>query len=522
MNEAIGNSRIDEIADALSRNSAWPTDTTTVEWIQTHISHVFLVGDRVFKLRKDVRLPFLDFSTRALRNADCLREIALNRRLAPTIYLGIAPVINQNGRLCIGPTEESHKDAELEHVVVMRRLPSDRDALSMLKSSRLAPHHLDALADRLQKFHASHGLGCPSPWSAEEWFARIEEPTLDCLTAIADSNLLPSTRVDALESETIVRLAALRPRFETRRLGGRAVDGHGDLHLDHVWFEEGNDEPLMIDCIEFNDDLRRIDCASEVAFLAMDFRYRERADLAEMFLHAYASRADDYDLFGVVDFFSAYRALVRAKVAALAALQPSIAAPQRANARLSVESHVALAETLLEPAASGGLILMCGTVGSGKSTVARQLALSGRGIPVASDRVRKALAGLPASARAAVGPDQGIYRPDQTERVYHALFERAAPVLEGGRTAILDASFSTRAQRDAARAWARDHGVAVELIEVRCDPEIARSRLQLRERKGIDPSDAGPDFLPISRERFEPPDEWPASDRQVIWSDAKG
>jgi aminoglycoside phosphotransferase family enzyme/predicted kinase len=511
-------SPIDEIAQALSKSSAWPTATTAIESIQTHISHVFLVGDRVFKLRKAVRLPFLDFSTRALRNADCLREVTLNRRLAPTVYLGVAPVIDLKGRVRVGPIEESPKDPNMEYVVVMRRLPAGRDALSMLENQHLEARHLEAVAARLETFHASHGLGCPAPWTTEEWFERIEEPVLACVTAIAESNLIATDRVDALKSRTSARLTSLRSRFEARRLAGRAVDGHGDLHLDHIWFEEGEEAPLVIDCVEFNDDLRRIDPASEVAFLAMDLRYRKRADLAEFFLHAYARRADDYGLFGVVDFFSAYRALVRAKVAALAALQPSIAASQRAMARVSVENHLTLAESLLEGPASGALILLCGTVGSGKSTIARQLALSGCGIPIASDRVRKALAGLPETARTAAGPDQGIYRPDQTERVYIGLLERATAIIEGGRTAILDASFSKRAQRDAARAWADGRGIPIRLIEVRCDPDIAGSRLRERERIGTDPSDAGPDFLPTSRARFEAPDEWPASDRQVIWS----
>jgi hypothetical protein len=177
-----------------------------------------------------------------------------------------------------------------------------------------------------------------------------------------------------------------------------------------------------------------------------------------------------------------------------------------------------LAETFLEPSGKPSLIVMCGTVGSGKSSVARDLAVAGRGIPIASDRVRKALSGLAATARTAAKTDEGIYRPDETERVYRGLLERAEPVIEGGRTAILDASFSTRAQREAARAWAAERGIPIRLIEVRCDPFVAETRLRDRERSGADPSDAGPDFLPISRDRFEAPDEWPASSHQVFWS----
>ncbi len=114
--------------------------------------------------------------------------------------------------------------------------------------------------------------------------------------------------------------------------------------------------------------------------------------------------------------------------------------------------------------------------------------------------------------------DQGIYGREETERVYLVLLERAASVLEGGRTAILDASYSTRAHRDAVRQWASDRGVSVRLIEVCCDSNVAEKRLSLRQRMDADPSDAGPDFLPISRARYEPPDEWPKANRETIWS----
>jgi predicted kinase len=274
--------------------------------------------------------------------------------------------------------------------------------------------------------------------------------------------------------------------------------------------------------VEFSDGLRRIDRASEVAFLAMDLRYRGRVDFAEGFLDAYANRVDDHDLFGVVDFFAAYRALVRAKVAALAAGQSTIAAPQRAQARLSVDHHLDLAESLLEVRANPELVLICGTVGSGKSSVARQLARSGHGISITSDRVRKILAGLPVASHRKTAPDQGLYRPDRKDDVYRALLERAEPVLESGRNAILDASFSRRRWRTQARAWAKERGIRIRLVEVRCDPEVALSRLRERERLGADPSDAGPDFLPVSRERFEPPDEWPENERLVIRSDEDG
>jgi aminoglycoside phosphotransferase family enzyme/predicted kinase len=483
---------------------------------------VFLVGERVFKLRKAIRLPFLDFGTLEARNADCLHEIELNRRLAPSVYLGIATVMSDEASVRIGPLRQSIIDPGREHVVVMRRLDADRDALSLLEKNLFGSPEVEAIARLLARFHASHGLGRPAPWSPEDWLERTADPILASLVSLADSDVVPRARIDQLEARVRAWVASLRPRLEERRLEGRAVDGHGDLHLDHVWFEKDRPDPLLIDCLEFNADLRKIDCASELAFLAMDLRYRDRPDLAEWLLASYARETDDYGLFPVVNLYSAYRALVRAKVAALAAFQQSIPEPQRKQARESVERHLALAETLLEATSSQTVVVLCGTVGSGKSTVAQYLAQTGSGIPVASDRVRKSLVGIAVTEHSAAATDEGLYDPAQTERVYEAMLERATSILESGRTAILDASFTKRTQRDAVRNWAQQRGLTVRLLEVRCDTDNARKRLQKRAREGTDPSDAGPDFLPISEARFESPLEWPAIDRQVVHTNREG
>ena len=175
---------IDAIALALSKSGgrahadfAEPRPRN-VEWIQTHISHVFLVGDRVLKLRKAVAMPFLDFRTREARNEDCIRELALNRRLAPDVYLGVAPLSWDGESIEVGVLSESIMKPELEHVVVMQRLPAGGDALALLGEDRLKPDHLRAVAERLSEFHATHSLGQPAPWSPDEWIDRIVQPSL--------------------------------------------------------------------------------------------------------------------------------------------------------------------------------------------------------------------------------------------------------------------------------------------------------------------------------------------------------
>ncbi len=512
------------VPEALARPDAHPEDPSAgggVRWVQTHLSHVFLTAERVVKLRKAVDLGFVDFSTRALRNADCLREVALNRRLAPDVYLGIAPLLERAGRPCVGPVQEALSDPALEHAVVMRRLPDGRDALSLLVAGRLRARHVDAVAERIAAFHEAHRLGLPAPISAEAWRARLCGPVAETLQSLAEppgAGFVARTtraRVERRAREFFERHAS---RFEARRVAGRAVDGHGDLHLQHVWFERDDAEPLFIDCLEFRDDLRQIDAAAEVAFLAMDLRYRGRSRFAERFLRRYAASTDDFDLYGVLAFFVSYRAAVRAKVAALAAADPGVARAQREAAAASARRHLALADRVLAPPGPGALVVVTGIVGTGKSSVAQILADELGGVVIGSDRVRKRMAGIAPTTR---GPD-AIYTASRSAQVYAGLLERAAPALDSGRVAILDATFDRAERREAALRWARARGVRFHAVETRCAERTVLDRLARRQAKGHDPSDAGPALYRQKAADYEPVRELPPDAHEVVRTDSAG
>ncbi|HVP30802.1 MAG TPA: AAA family ATPase [Myxococcota bacterium] len=514
----------DLVAD-LSRASAHPRDPSArrgVQHVQTHLSHVFLTAERVYKLRKAVDLGFVDFTTREERNADCLREIHLNRRLSPDVYLGVAAVTRAGGgrgtRNRVGPLRETlAPPGRAEHVVVMRRLPKGRDARSLLAAGRLRAAQLDAVAELVARFHRRSRAERPLRIDRATWLARVAAPVRANFESLgpalgaggAARGAFPPARLARLSAATEAWLAAHADRLEARRRAGRGVDGHGDLHLEHVWFEREDAPPLLVDCIEFRDDFREIDAASEVAFLAMDLAYRGARHLAARFLAAYAAQADDFDLFSAVDFFIAYRAAVRAKVAAVAAGDAAIAPSQRAAARASVRRHLALAERALAPRRGGALVLTCGAVGTGKSSVARALADALDGVVIASDRVRK-------------GPGLALragYDEAAKEAVYEALLERAAPVVASGRLAVLDATYDLARRRKAALAFAAGQGVPAFLVETRCAARVARRRLAARRRAGGDPSDAGPELHAWSVRRLERPDEWPRARRYVVRTD---
>jgi aminoglycoside phosphotransferase family enzyme/predicted kinase len=431
----------------------------------------------------------------------------LNRRLAPDVYLGIAPIELAPEGARVGEVREGLADAG-EHCVVMRRLPAGRDALSLLGRGELRPEALDRVAERVAEFHARHALGAPAPFSPESWLARCTQPVEDNFALLADAAgaLFAPELFERARDAARGFAARHAEHFEARRRAGRAVDGHGDLHLQHVWFEEEEeaDEPTLVDCIEFSEALRRIDSAAEVAFLAMDLLYRGAAGLAARFLRRYARESDDFDLYSVVDYFVSYRAAVRAKVASVAARDPGIDAAQRAGAAESARRHLELAAAALAPARAGGLVLVCGVVGSGKSSAAEALADRVRGVVVSSDRVRKRMAGLAPTERATAAPGAGIYTREWSERVYAGLLERAAPVAASGRLAILDATFAKRAHRGRAREAAGALGVPLRALETRCRPEVARERLAARAVAGTDPSDAGPELYARSVAGYEP------------------
>jgi aminoglycoside phosphotransferase family enzyme/predicted kinase len=515
---------------ALAAPEAYPEDPSSaagVERIQTHISHLFLTGERVYKLRKNVDLGFVRFADREERNADCLREVQLNRRLAADVYLGVAPLLLDGGPPRFGAVAETLcrlTGGEVpEHCVVMRRLPAHRDALSLLERGLLGAAQLDRLALAVARFHRRSSLGTPASFEPVAWRTRCTEPLEDSFRLLGE---LPTQLVSARVLEGARGLARRfvsehADRFEARRVAGRAVDGHGDLHLQHIWFDRDDAEPVAIDCLEFDEGLRRVDAAAEVAFTAMDLVYRGRRDLAERFLRIYAQERDDFDLYGVVDYFIGYRAAVRAKVAGLAAGDPAIEDAQRAGAAKSARRHLVLCEHALREASPGALVLVGGVVGTGKTSLADALADRLFGVPVASDRVRRELA----SRRA--DPDASDrYASEAKARVYAGLLERARPVSTSGRTAILDATWSRRIDRAHARALAAELGARTLFVETRCPPELALQRLARRQAWGRDASDAGPAYHAESVAGFEGFDEATEGERVVVdtglpdWRDA--
>jgi uncharacterized protein len=450
---------------------AWLTaraPSVPVTTVETHISILAFQGDRVYKLKKAVRFAFIDLSTAERRLADCEREVALNCRLAPDVYLGVDAVTDREGRV-------------IDHVVVMRRMPRDR-RLSSVAGRAEGLACIGALAELMARFHERAPTGGAIDASA----------TRDALAGLWERGLaeLPGHSPDIAR---LVRsyVAGRAVLFQARIAAHRARDGHGDLLADDVFCLP--DGPRVLDCMEFDERLRYGDVLADVAFLAMDLELLGRPDLANDFLNAYGAAAHDDWPASLAHFYIAYRAHVRAKVAALRGDDDGV------RRRLSLAlDHLERGEIRL--------VLVAGPPATGKTTVARTIA-DATGWPVLhSDEVRKELAAIPAVNEAGAALDHGIYGSEWTERTYTALCERAREFLANGQSVIVDATWSDRRWRALASSVAQES--TSRLIAMRCSAPVAvaTERAARRSPRDAGSSDADATITAAVAARFTP---WP-------------
>jgi aminoglycoside phosphotransferase family enzyme/predicted kinase len=465
--------------------------------IQTHISCVFLAGDQVFKVKKAVRFPFLDFSTLERRRHFCEEEVRLNRRLAPGVYLGVVPIVRAGARYRVGGAGEP-----IEYAVHMRRLPGERVLRHLVEHSRADTGLMERIAVKMAAFHAQAETGPEiTAAGASTAIRHTLRENFVTLAPLAVSFAPPGMLVDLplLMESALARIAG---RLHARQEAGRVRDCHGDLRPDHICC---TDELPIFDCIEFNPRFRYCDVASEMAFLAMELDFLGARPLADTLIEAYVATSGDAELPAVLPFFLAYRAQVRAMVAALTSTEEEIETRARVRAREDARRYLAIAERAAWAAHAPLLIAIVGPAGTGKSTLAGALAARTAFAWLRSDVVRKQRAGLatldrPADAERAAR----LYAPERSAQVYAALTTEAEALARAGRGGILDATFQRRDDRDRLRAAAARSSAPLLWIECRAAPATVRERLLRRAALGSDPSDATWTVARAQARDFEP------------------
>jgi aminoglycoside phosphotransferase family enzyme/predicted kinase len=455
-----------------------------VEAVETHISVLFSVGDRVYKLKKPVNLGFVDFTERTVRRKTCQQEVALNSRFAPDVYLGVADVIGPDGELC-------------DHLVVMRRMPSDRRLSTLVIDGEDVDDALRDVARRLAVVHAAAKPTAEmcSTSSVEAVRARWAESCEQLRNSGA--RCIDGSLAASVEHLALRYLRGRGPLFDSRIADGCIRDGHGDLRADDIFCLD--DGPRILDCIEFDERLRWGDVVSDAAFLAMDLERLGRPELGRRFLDRYREFSAGRWPQSLEHHYIAYRAHVRAKVDCLRFEQDQDEAAAR-----SAGHHLQIARDHLWQGRVQ-LVLVGGLPGTGKSTVANGIADAGAGIVVSTDEIRKDLAGVSRTTAAAAEFGEGLYRPEVVDRTYDEVLARAQRLLSLGETVILDASFTSARHRDAARRMAAE--ADADMLELRCvcPPDLAEQRLVARP-PGTSASDATP---AVARRLAARQDPWP-------------
>jgi uncharacterized protein len=478
----------EEVIAFLSDGASYGLPGARVERIETHISIVFLVGDRAYKLKRAVRFSYLDYSKTSNRERFCKSELELNRRTAPSIYLRVRPIYRSaDGRLCFD------HGTIVEWILEMRRF-SQADLFDQLAQRRhLTPQLMRDLTDVIVEFHSRaeriHEHGGRSA---------IEQTIRDNnLNLIQYCPPLNQSQVEHVTAASIAQASAVAELLDARRAAGKVRRCHGDLHLRNICLFEGR--PTLFDCIEFSDELACIDVLYDLAFLLMDLVQRDLIDLANTVFNRYLDLSAEIDGLPALSLFMSMRAAVRAHVqAALNRSKPS------AKTVSDAQTYLSLADAFLRPG-SACLIAIGGLSGVGKSSVAQALASGFSPAPgarvIRSDIVRKRLFDYPPETKL----PGFAYAPKVTERVYRALQDQASVSLAAGYTTIIDATFLRQDERQRISACANLARVPLIGIWLETPSGVLMARIGNR---GKDASDADMEILKQQLKMDPGPIEW--------------
>ena len=463
--------------------AAYPHDTGEIRLVETHISWVILTGALAYKIKKPVELGFLDFSTLDLRRHFCEEELRVNRRTAPELYLDVVPIGAGPGGPRVG------LEPALEFAVRMRQFPHEARLDRCLRDGRLGPAETRLLAETIARFHAS----LPPRRNIDPAYEveRAVKPARNNFVHLDPGAFddAAQQRLAVIEAWTLEQAEVLAPAFAQRAREGAVRECHGDLHLENLLLQDGRFIPF--DAIEFNPNLRWIDIANDIAFLAMDLMARERRDLAFTALSAWLEANGAYGSLAVMRFYLAYRSMVRAVVTAIRRGQGSRqeADAERSSVRLDTGRYVELAAHLVDTPPPC-LYVMHGFSGSGKTWFSERLVGALPALRVRSDLERKRLAGLTEAQEAKGAIASGLYAADVTDRTYEALARCCETGLRAGFDMIADATFLRRRHRTRFYELAASLAAGFAIVECHAPPDLLEQRLRQRAALQSDPSDA--------------------------------
>jgi len=468
------------LIERLLEPAAYPHPTAGIRLVETHISWVILTGPFAYKLKKPVTLGFVDYGTLDLRRRSCEGEVAVSGRFAPDLYVGVVPITGPAAAPRVGGHGEP-----IEWAVKLVQFDEGDRLDARFVAGLLTAADCRVLGEAIAALEARLPVAGPeTPWGTGD---SVLEAAAVNLAAIRAELPEAGAAVDALGAWLRERLATHAPLLAGRKAAGRVRACHGDLHLANVVLHAGRMTPF--DAIEFNENLRWIDVANDVAFLTMDLQSRGRPDLAAQVASSWAEAADDHGALPLLPVYETYRAIVRASIAAIRAGQGCAASKAEALRYLD------LAGRLTQPRRPV-MVMTSGVSGSGKSTVAADLVGALPAVRIRSDVERKRLAGMRSTDRPGDGEaSAALYGEAQTRRVYERLAALAGVTLDAGASVVVDAACTKGWQRRLLADVAAVRGVPLIWIAFELPAEAAIARVEARRARGDDPSDASADVV---------------------------
>jgi uncharacterized protein len=455
------------------------------EIIETHISWVLLTGLFAYKIKKPVNLGFQDFTTLEKRKYFCEKEVELNRRLAPELYLGMVPITGTLDRPSFKASGEI-----IDYAVKMHQFSQDNLLNQLVKRNELSLSMMEALATQLAHFHdAAEQCDSSLPYGSPD---DLILPMQDNFSAI---NTLPARLtheplLDSIKHSIETLYQTLIPLLEKRKAHGWIRACHGDLHLGNMVMV--NNVPIIFDCIEFNERFRWIDVINDVAFLTMDLDHVSQTALGHYFINRYVELTNDYEGVLLLRFYQCYRAMVRAKVSAFQ-LQMDITETQRHALKHDFERFLQLAKHYTS-VTTPSLTITVGLSGSGKTYESQQLLMKTGAIRLRSDILRRRL----------FGQSHDRYSASATQTVYETLVTSAEKLLEANYSVIIDAACLKKWQRERFLSLANRLQVPFKILLLEAPLDELRQRIQNRQKEGRDPSEATVEFLELQNKEQEP------------------
>jgi uncharacterized protein len=477
-----------------------------IQLLQTHISYVLLTGEFAYKVKKPANFGFLDFSTLAKRHYFCQEELRLNRRLSPNLYLAVKAIVREGEHYRF--TDTSDPSAIAEYAVQMHEFPQEGLFSHLFQAGKLTPEMIRQLGVIVAEFHAIAETNA----EIRDYGNRAAVQRVDANNYSISEAFIGRAQTQQQYDETRAFTTQFFERhadwFTQRQMDNKIRECHGDLHLNNVCLYQDNIQ--IFDCIEFSQDFRNIDVIYDAAFMVMDLEFQGRVDLANLFLNTYLEQTGDYWSAALLPLYLSMRAYIRGNVNALALDDPTILELDKTHSLQRSKDYYSLAWCYSQRP-PGRLVIMSGLSGSGKSTVAGQLAQQINAIHIRSDAVRKRLAGIPLRAKGDRdgGINSGIYTHEMTQLTYERMLELGIFLAQQGWPVILDAKYDRQTLRQAVLETAQAAQIPIRIVQCTAPIEVLHDRLQ--HRTG-DVSDATADLLDSQIRAAEP---WTEGERAI-------